>query len=112
MANIHYEPNVDEAGPSNAPQEDTPQPTRLDPKGKGRQRDETEEEEFDVTNPQHREDCLATVSGDDNEALLADLEDKVSKEYPKVIKQDRKIRAYQALVDHFIGIANERTESS
>jgi hypothetical protein len=111
MANVHYEPNVDEAGPSNAPQEDTPQPTRLDPKGKGRQRDQTEEEEFDVTNPQHREDCLATVSGDDNEALLADLEDKVSKEYPKATKQDRKIRAYQALVDHFIGIANERTES-
>ena len=88
MAGVHYEPDVDKAGPSNAPQEDTPQPTSLGLKGKERQRDETEGEEFDVTNPQHREDCLATVSGDDNEALLADLEDKVSKEYPKATKQD------------------------
>ena len=35
MANVHYEPNIDKAGPSNTPQEDTPQPTRLDPKDKG-----------------------------------------------------------------------------
>jgi hypothetical protein len=110
MAGVHYEPDVDAAGPSNAPQEGTPQPTRLGPKGKECQRDETEEEEFDVTNPQHREDCLATVSGDDNEALLAELEDKVAKEHPKATKQDRKLKAYQALVDHFIDIANERTE--
>ena len=45
-------------------------------------------------NPQHWEDCLATVSRDDNEALLANLEDKVLKEYLKATKQDRKIRAY------------------
>ena len=51
MAGVHYEPDVDEAGPSNAPQEDTPQSTSLGLKGKEYQRDETEGEEFDITNP-------------------------------------------------------------
>ena len=110
MIGIHYEPDIDEAGPSNALQEDTPQPTSLGLKGKECQRDETEGEEFDITNPQYREDCLTTVSGDDNKALLAELEDKVIKEYPKVTRQDRKLKAYQVLVNHFIDIANEWIE--
>jgi hypothetical protein len=111
MASVHYEPSVGEAGPGNVPQgEDTPQTTLHDPKGKGRQRAETEDDEFDVSNPLHREDCLNTISETASDELLAEFEDKAAKESPKSAIQTRKLRAYQTLAAHLRDVANDHAE--
>ncbi len=112
MANVHYEPDLGEAGPSNAPQEDdTPQPTAPEPKGKERERAETENDEFDVTDARHREACLNFVSTEDVADLLAKFENQAAKEAPKSTQAARKLKAYQELVVHLRELANEYAES-
>ena len=111
MPTVHYEPSVGEAGPSTTPQEEdaTPAPPR-DPKGKERQRDQTEEDDFDVENPQHRENCLKAISVADSEAWLADFEEKIAKENPKLAITTRKLKACQALAAALRDMANDRAE--
>jgi hypothetical protein len=111
MANVHYEPGLGEAGSSNTPQEDdTPQPVAPEPKGKERERAETEDVEFDVTNARHREGCLNFVSTEDIAELLVKFENQAAKENPKLTQSARKQKAYQELSVHLRELVNEYAE--
>ena len=101
-----------DAGPSTAafladPAEPPGRPETL---GKRPYRDETEEAAFDVTNPQHREDCLITISEADANQRLADFERKIGEESPKTSLPQRKLAARGNLIDYYRDLANEQTE--
>jgi hypothetical protein len=86
MTNVHYEPGLGEAGPSNIPQEDdTPQPVAPEPKGKEREYAETKDVEFDITNARHYKGYLNFVSTENITELLVKFENQVIKENPKLI---------------------------
>jgi hypothetical protein len=98
-------------GPSGAAfTADPTPPSRSETLGKRPYRDETEEADFDVTNPQHREDCLVHISEDDANQRLADFEQRIGEESPKTATPQRKILARNNLIDYYRDVANEQTE--
>jgi len=101
-----------DAGPSTAAflADPAEPPGRPETPGKRPYRDETEEAAFDVTNPQHREDCLITISEADANQRLADFERKIGEESPKTSLPQRKLAARGNLIDYYRDLANEQTE--
>ena len=98
-------------GPSRAAfTADPTPPSHPETLGKRPHQDETEEADFDVTNSQHREDCLTHSSEDDANQRLADLEQKIGEESPKTPISQRKLLARNSLIDYYRNFANEQTE--
>jgi hypothetical protein len=112
MAENPIESSMDDAGPSRAAFVADPAepPSRYETPGKRPYRDETEDTVFDVTNPQHREDCLITISEADANQRLADFEQKIGEESPKTSLPQRKLAARGNLIDYYRNLANEQTE--
>jgi hypothetical protein len=79
-------------------------------KGKEPHQDETEEPEFDVTNPRHRSDCLIAISEDDVNQQLAEHEQRIGEESPKTPIQQRKLLARNHVIDYLRDYANQQTE--
>jgi hypothetical protein len=63
-----------------------PSTTTMGVSDKRPQRDETEEPDFDVINPHHRESHYNTIPEEDIKERLADLELKISTNTPKTDK--------------------------
>jgi hypothetical protein len=79
-------------------------------KGKEPHQDETEEPEFNVTNPRHRSDYLIAISEDDVNQQLAEHEQRIGEESPKTPIQQRKLLACNHVIDYLQDYANQQTE--
>jgi len=112
MAETHSVSPTGDAGPSRAAFAADPVelPSRHETLGKTPHRDESEEAVFDVSNPQHREDCLITISEADANQRLADFEQKIGEESPKTPLSQRRLTARGNLIDHYRNLVNEQTE--
>jgi hypothetical protein len=101
MADTPSEAAMDGPGPST---------TTMGASDKRPQRDETEEPDFDVTNPHHRESHCNTIPEEDIKERLADLELKIGTNTPKTDKAQRRLLARDDLIDEYRLAANEQAE--
>jgi len=80
--------------------------------GKRTQRDGTEEQDFDVTNRQHREDWCKAFPDDDVRARLADREAQIGTDAPKTPVERRKLTAREDLIDEYRTMLDRQADRS
>ena len=80
--------------------------------GKRPQRDGTEEQDFDVTDRQHREAWCRTFPDDDVKTRLADREAQIGTDTPKTPVERRKLIAREDLIDEYRNMLDRQADHS
>src|SRR6187402_1988106 len=103
---------VGEPGPSTTTLETgaTPDASSSSRRGKEPQRDGTEDRDFDVTDPQDRQDCLVPIPHADIEQRLVMYEDQIRESNPKMNQNQKKLLARDYLIDHYRELVNQQME--